>query len=171
MKTSERERRIRNYVIARDGEVCCYCEKELAYDEITMEHIHPESKRGSFNTTNLTVACGPCNNTRGNIPFFEYCKKFNWSQNKIDKYKKLYFNNLKIKVLNMSLKEKLPKSGLEVPSLVINQVCQKLKIKSMSFTKYQSLYKFDINFDEPTDAHQIKYCFQQLIKLIELDSL
>ena len=75
----KREKRIREYVINRDGSLCCYCDKVLTQENVTMEHIVPDSKRGTFNTTNLTVSCAECNNRRGNKPFFEYCKRFDWS--------------------------------------------------------------------------------------------
>lgn len=170
MRTSQRERKIRNYVIARDGTSCCYCGKELSYDEITMEHIVPDSKRGTFNTTNLTVSCGPCNNKRGNTSFFKYCKKFNWSEEKLDKYRRLYFSNLKIKVLNIA-KEELIRSKTEVPSDLITQACNVLKIKNVYFTEYEHLYNFEMDFGEPADRKQIKYCFEQLIKIIESESI
>ncbi len=68
-----RQKRIRESVIVRDGLVCCYCDIPLTLETVTMEHIVPGSKRGTFNTTNLTVSCAECNNKRGNQPFFEYC--------------------------------------------------------------------------------------------------
>ena len=101
-RESERRKKIREYVINRDGMICCYCDYPLKIEDVTMEHIVPDSRRGTFNSTNLTVACADCNNKRGNKPFFEYCKGFNFSADKILKYKKLYFNNLQIKILNIA---------------------------------------------------------------------
>src|SRR5713226_2855341 len=100
-----RQKRIKEYVINRDGMICCYCDMPLAPSDVTMEHIIPDSWHGTFNSTNLTVSCAICNNKRGNKPFFEYCKQFNFSNEKLEKYKRLYFNNLKIKILNIA-KEK-----------------------------------------------------------------
>ena len=100
-----RQKRIREYVVERDGSICCYCNKVLSNETITLDHIVPDSKRGTFNTTNLTIACGECNNRRGNKPFFEYCKQFNWGPDKLDKYKRLYYSNLCIKVLNIAKEE------------------------------------------------------------------
>ena len=78
----KRQKRIREFVINRDGSICCYCDKVLLREEITLDHIVPDSCRGTFNTTNLTVSCAKCNNRRGNKPFFDYCKQFNFGDYK-----------------------------------------------------------------------------------------
>jgi len=143
-------------------------------ETVTMEHIVPDSRRGTFNTTNLTVSCSEHNNKRGNKPFFDYCKQFNWPDDKIDKYKKLYFNNLKIKILNIAKEECLPKSvntsEKVVPLAIIQQACHVLKIRGMDFTDYENMYQFEIKFGEMADRKRIKFCFEQLIRIIEADS-
>lgn len=169
----KRQKRIREYVINRDGMMCCYCDKLLTPETVTMEHIVPDSKRGTFNTTNLTVSCSDCNNRRGNKPFFDYCKKFNFSQEKLMKYKRLYFNNLRIKVLNIAKEECLPAmvdEGQAVPMAIVKRACQVLKIKSMDFSDYEKTYQFEIKFDELAEKKRIKFCFEQLIRIIEADS-
>jgi hypothetical protein len=165
----KRQKRIKEYVIDRDGMLCCYCDKVLTTDTVTMEHILPDSKRGTFNTTNLTVSCADCNNRRGNKPFFEYCKQYNWDPSKLDKYKRLYFNNLKIKVLNIAKEECLHEDEV-VPISIIKRACQVLKIKGMDFSDYEKVYSFDIRFDEVCDRKKIKFTFEQLIRIIEADS-
>lgn len=170
----KRQKRIKEYVINRDGLICCYCDKPLTLETVTMEHIVPDSRKGTFNTTNLTVSCSKHNNQRGNKPFFEYCKNFPWSTDKLLKYKKLYFNNLKIKILNIAKEECLPKAINQneqaIPNLIIQQACQVLKIKSMDFSDYEKTYQFEINFAEMADRKRIKFCFEQLIRIIESDS-
>lgn len=165
----KRQKRIKEYVINRDGSICCYCDKVLTPETVTMEHIVPDSKRGTFNTTNLTVSCSDCNNKRGNRPFFEYCKKFSFSDEKLEKYKRLYFNNLRIKVLNIA-KEECLKDDQVVPTSLIKKACQILKIKGMDFSSYETTYQFEIKFDEMSDRKKIKYCFEQLIRIIEADT-
>ncbi len=165
----KRQKRIRDYVIDRDGMLCCYCDKVLEPETVTMEHIVPDSRRGTFNTTNLTVSCAECNNRRGNKPFFDYCKKFNFPEDKLNKYKQLYFNNLRIKVLNIS-KEECLKDDEDIPAALIKRACQILKIKSMDFDDYEKAYPFEIKFSEPCDRRKIKFCFEQLIRIIEEDS-
>jgi hypothetical protein len=170
----KRQKRIKEYVINRDGMICCYCDQVLTPETVTMEHIVPDSRRGTFNTTNLTVSCSAHNNQRGNKPFFDYCKKFNWSDEKTEKYKTLYFNNLRIKVLNIAKEECLPKAvnsdEQAIPSDIIKQACQILKIKSMDFDDYEKTYQFEIKFAELADKKRIKFCFEQLIRIIEADS-
>jgi len=170
----KRQRRIKEQVILRDGLICCYCGKVLSLETITMEHIVPDSRRGTFNTTNLTVSCSEHNNQRGNKPFFDYCKQFNWPDSKIQKYKQLYFNNLKIKVLNIAKEECLPKStnedGKVVPNLIIQQACQILKIKNIDFSTIGSNVQFDLKFSELSDKKRIKFCFEQLIRIIEVNN-
>jgi hypothetical protein len=165
----KRQKRIKEHVIIRDGLICCYCGISLTMEAVTMEHIVPDSKRGTFNTTNLTVSCSKCNNRRGNKPFFIYCKQFNFSQKKIDKYKRLYFNNLRIKVLNIA-KESCLQDDRVVPNDIINQACQVLRIRGVDFSDYENNHKFEISFNEVCDRKKIKFCFEQLIRIIEADS-
>lgn len=165
----KRQKRIREYVINRDGSICCYCDKVLTQETVTMEHIVPDSKRGTFNTTNLTVSCSECNNRRGNRPFFDYCKQFDWGEDKLNKYRKMYFNNLRIKVLNIAKEECLLDNEV-APQTIITKACQVLKIKGMDFSDYEKTYQFEIRFDEISDRKKIKFCFEQLIRIIEADS-
>jgi hypothetical protein len=165
----KRQKRIREYVIKRDGLMCCYCEQPLDLDSVTMEHIVPDSRRGTFNTTNLTVSCANCNNRRGNKNFFEYCKQFDFSEEKLNKYKKMYFNNLRIKILNIA-KEECLKDEQAIPLVIIQKACQVLKIKKMDFSGYENVYQFEIKFDKLCDRKKIKFCFEQLIRIIEADS-
>jgi hypothetical protein len=169
VKERARHKRIREYVINRDGSICCYCDMPLAADQVTLEHIIPDSKRGTFNSTNLTIACYECNNRRGNKPFFEYCKQFEWSDEKLEKYQRMSFNNLKIKVLNVAKEECLQEEEV-IPNNLIKKACKVLKIKSMDFSDYEKIYQFEIKFDEPCERKKIKFSFEQLIRIIEADS-
>lgn len=165
MGLTERKRfkKIKQCVIDRDGLTCCYCNLKLDESNVTMEHIVPYSKNGTFNTTNLTVSCSTCNNKRGNINFFTYCKKINLSKDKLKKYKKMYFNNLKIKILNVS-KEHIIKD-FAIPNDLINETCNILKIKEMDFSYYNNI----INFEKIADKKDIKRSFQKIIKELETD--
>jgi hypothetical protein len=169
LQERKRQKRIKEYVIERDGSICCYCDMPLISEQITLEHILPDSKRGTFNTTNLTISCAPCNNRRGNKPFFEYCKQFEWSEDKLEKYKRLYFNNLRIKVLNIA-KEECMQEDQAIPVDLIGHACRLLKIKGVDFSDYESYYSFDIRFDEICDRRKIKFSFEQLIRILEAES-
>lgn len=163
----KKEKRIRREVIARDGLVCCYCDKKLLLQEVTMEHIVPHSKKGQFNLTNLTVSCAPCNNNRSSLDFFLYAKRFNWNKKKTLKYKRLYINGLKVKVLNLA-KENFLITENAVPNDLIFLACQLLKIKSIDLTKYENC--LSINFNEMNRRTAIIFNFENLIKIIAYDN-
>ena len=164
----KRQKRIRDYVIERDGSICCYCDRVLTMETLTMEHINPNSQGGVFNTTNLTVACAKCNSRRSSKPFFEHCKKFNWSKDKLDKYHRLYFSNMQIKIINIA-KEKFMIDVFMIPTKLIQQACCLLKINNINFDNYEKEYGFTIVFDELRNRNDIKFCFDQLIKIIEAE--
>ena len=59
----------RRALLARDGDRCCYCSEQFGPDlPPTLEHVIPRSQGGTWATKNLRLACGPCNNTRGDGP-------------------------------------------------------------------------------------------------------
>jgi hypothetical protein len=165
----DRLKRIRQKVIDRDGLLCCYCEKFLLTEEVTMEHIVPVSKRGTYNTTNLTVACSTCNNKRKSIPFFQYCKSYNWSNAKLQKYQRLYDANLKIKVLNIAKEFCIEDPESVVPETIIKSASSILKLqKELDFKKYLEI--FDLSLHKTYKRKEIKFSFEKIIQLIEADT-
>ena len=174
LQERRRLKKIKEYVINRDGMICCYCDKVLTPETVTMEHIVPDSKRGTFNSTNLTVSCSFHNNQRGDKNFFEYAKQFNFSEDKTEKYKRLYYNNLKIKVLNIAKEECLFKAvdadDRAIPAVIIKQACQILRIKPVDYNDYETTYQFDVRFNELSERKRIQFCFEQLIRIIEAES-
>lgn len=165
MGSRKKYKKIKDYVISRDGFVCCYCGKNLNSNTITMDHINPESNDGEYSKTNLTVSCSDCNNKRGNQSFFEFCKNFNFTKSKIEKYEYLYVCNIKIKILNIA-KEEIIIEEFAIPSIIIKQACDVLGFKYIDYT----IYKIDLNFEKSYSKNVIKYYFEQLIKIIERDS-
>ncbi len=166
LQERKRLKRIREQVINRDGFICSYCKANLTLDTLTMDHIVPESKRGTYNATNLIVACSSCNNKRGNKPFFEFCKQYDLSEKQLLKYKNMYFNNLKIKILNIA-KEECLDDNEAVPNELIKRACEILKIRTVDFSPYENKYLFEIKFGEVSNRKKIKYCFELLIRIIE----
>jgi hypothetical protein len=167
-QANRRLKRIKHDVIERDGLLCCFCDKVLTMETMTLDHIVPDSKRGTFNATNLTVACKDCNQRRGNQSFFVFCREFNFPEEKIAKYKTLYFNNLKIKVLNIA-KGTCLKRDTAIPKKLIVQACKILKIKTMDFTDYERIYALGINFSEECPRKDIMFVFAELIRIIEAE--
>ncbi len=54
---------IREYLLEKWGRQCIYCGAENV--PLQVEHIHPKSKGGSDRVSNLTLACGLCNQAKG----------------------------------------------------------------------------------------------------------
>lgn len=49
------------------GSKCYYCETNLPYNRLTIDHIYPQSKGGSqFSFGNTILSCFPCNRRKGN---------------------------------------------------------------------------------------------------------
>jgi 5-methylcytosine-specific restriction endonuclease McrA len=55
---------VREYLLEKWGRMCAYCEGEHVPLEI--EHIVPKTRGGSYRVSNLTLACRPCNDRKGN---------------------------------------------------------------------------------------------------------
>jgi 5-methylcytosine-specific restriction endonuclease McrA len=61
---------VRQYLLEKWGRVCTYCG---ATDRpLQIEHIQPRSQGGSDRISNLTLACGPCNEAKGNRPLEDF---------------------------------------------------------------------------------------------------
>jgi 5-methylcytosine-specific restriction endonuclease McrA len=54
---------LREYLLEKWQRRCAYCGKENV--PLQIEHIHPRSKGGTANVSNLTLACEPCNIAKG----------------------------------------------------------------------------------------------------------
>ena len=61
---------LREYLLEKWQRRCAYCGAENIPLEI--EHVVPRSKGGSNRASNLTLACRPCNEAKGNLPIQEF---------------------------------------------------------------------------------------------------
>ena len=61
---------VREYLLEKWGRRCAYCAGEGVPLEI--EHINPRSRGGSDRVANLTLACHPCNQAKGNRTAAEF---------------------------------------------------------------------------------------------------
>ncbi|EGT0014780.1 HNH endonuclease [Clostridium perfringens] len=52
--------------------ICCYCGKELAPEERTVDHIHPINRGGETVLENLAVCCQRCNFEKQDMTLQEY---------------------------------------------------------------------------------------------------
>jgi 5-methylcytosine-specific restriction endonuclease McrA len=64
---------VREYLLEKWGRGCAYCDATGLPLEI--DHIHPRSKGGSDRVSNLTLACRPCNQSKGQRDVAEFLAK------------------------------------------------------------------------------------------------
>jgi len=55
---------VKEYVLLTWNHQCAYCDAREV--PLELDHIHPRSKHGSNRVSNLTLACRPCNQRKGN---------------------------------------------------------------------------------------------------------
>lgn len=61
-----RKAAIKLELIERDGFRCAYCAREFVdLDDATLDHVIPNCVVGHWKPWNLVLACGPCNNAKG----------------------------------------------------------------------------------------------------------
>lgn len=61
---------VREYLLEKWGRKCAYCGTQDVPLEV--EHVVPKSRGGSNRVTNLTLACEPCNKSKGNKTAAEF---------------------------------------------------------------------------------------------------
>ncbi len=61
---------LREYLLEKWQRTCAYCGTTEV--PLQIEHIQPRSRGGSSRTSNLTLACEPCNVAKGNQPVEEF---------------------------------------------------------------------------------------------------
>jgi 5-methylcytosine-specific restriction endonuclease McrA len=61
---------VREYLLEKWGRKCAYCGKKNV--PLQVEHIDPKSRGGTDRVSNLTLACDPCNDRKGNRPVEEF---------------------------------------------------------------------------------------------------
>lgn len=68
--SGHRKARLRDVLKEVQGSKCGVCKRDLADNEITMDHIIPFSMGGRDRIVNLRILCAPCNVSRDDV--FEY---------------------------------------------------------------------------------------------------
>lgn len=58
--------RTRFEILRRDNHACRYCGAKAPFVQLQVDHVIPRSRGGSDETWNLTAACTPCNQAKGN---------------------------------------------------------------------------------------------------------
>ncbi len=52
-------------IYARDGDICQYCGRKLARNELNLDHVLPRSHGGKTSWENVVCSCVPCNLKKG----------------------------------------------------------------------------------------------------------
>jgi len=55
----------RRNVLARDGNVCCYCGQRFPSQDLSIDHVMPRSQGGRTAWKNIVTACTDCNKRKG----------------------------------------------------------------------------------------------------------
>ena len=64
---------------AKEGVFYChYCQCQLAFEELTADHVIPRSKGGTNNIENLVPSCKKCNLKKGAKNYDEFLKEINF---------------------------------------------------------------------------------------------
>ena len=73
---SARRKRIsddsREAIAERDDWECVYCDEDLDWDNLAIDHKIPLSRGGTNHTNNLQATCNECNEEKGNKTDAEY---------------------------------------------------------------------------------------------------
>ena len=64
-------------LIKRDGCQCVWCGATLPHsgEEVTVDHLIPNSVSHSMRAVNLVLSCTTCNNERGDMPLDEWARR------------------------------------------------------------------------------------------------
>lgn len=67
---SEDRRKLVKSIAKRDAKgalMCFYCEDDLEFEDVTLDHYIPLAAGGTWDKANLRNACQPCNNRKSNL--------------------------------------------------------------------------------------------------------
>ena len=62
----------RDFIYIESAGKCIYCGKDVAKEEMTLDHIVPKKGHGGKNRDNLILACPECNNRKGAMTAREF---------------------------------------------------------------------------------------------------
>ena len=55
----------RTNIYSRDHYICQYCQQQLRFEDLTLDHVKPECQGGKKTWDNIVTACKPCNRRKG----------------------------------------------------------------------------------------------------------
>jgi len=104
---------VKEYLLQKWGHKCVYCGADNVPLEI--DHIYPKSKGGSNRVSNLTLACHPCNQAKGNKLLEQFLKtKPELLSTILSQAKKPLLDAAAVNATRFELNNRLRKTGLPV---------------------------------------------------------
>lgn len=72
---------LRRYAEDADGTVrCCYCQRRLDRENMTLDHVVPKSRGGDDSIENLVPSCHPCNGSKSSLDAEDFVDWLNSSE-------------------------------------------------------------------------------------------
>ncbi len=104
---------VREYLLEKWGRKCVYCDAQ--HVPLTIDHIHPRSKGGSDRVSNLTLACYPCNQRKGNQDVRAFLAHDPKRLERIEKQRKMPLKDAAaVNCTRWALYQRLQETGLDV---------------------------------------------------------
>ncbi|NLK71919.1 MAG: hypothetical protein GX285_02725 [Clostridiales bacterium] len=78
---------VKKYIYERDGRKCRFCDKDLLFRQISLDHYVPKSKNGPDDIFNIVLSCKKCNKYKMDkiLPDYDETIIENFKQAVIDK--------------------------------------------------------------------------------------
>lgn len=101
---------VREYLLEKYHRTCVYCQAKNV--PLQIEHIQPKSRGGSNRVSNLTIACGPCNQKKGNRTAAEF------GHPQVEKQAKVSLKDTAaVNATRLKLRSELRQTGLPVETV------------------------------------------------------
>lgn len=162
-------RKLRKKSLYKQNSHCLYCEKNLSYEEATVDHIIPVSRFGVHKPVNIVISCVKCNRKKGNCNFLTFIQYCDWSKEKRDQCLKRYHDALVSHLAYSVLNDyKVPREQIEITVDLFNRAKEYLKAKGEFNLSFYSLPTYLNNFDinQPTTFEYIKKYCKHLLQII-----
>lgn len=138
---------LKKYIYERDGKRCSFCEKELLFRQISLDHYLPKSHNGPNDVFNIVLSCKKCNKHKKNsIP---------------NDYETIMIRNLKQGIID----KKISASGIKYKDLIdktkdierIESINEFVVFQSKKYRFYNKKNHIDKIIELGTDIDDIRY--------------
>lgn len=74
-KLNRNKKRKKRLMQGQPTQPCVHCCRELPRKELTLDHVIPRSRGGTYKDDNVKLACRDCNKERGDMEFYTFNTK------------------------------------------------------------------------------------------------